>query len=127
MQRLRKESGVERTLRAWRPALPSELASLAADTALPARQLVTAALGQLKLGEQLDEAEVAAAWSELVGPMLSKHSTPRGLRHGVLTVGVANPLIQQELRGNLKRDILARLQQRFGARRIRDIQFRVMG
>ncbi|MBI5684784.1 MAG: DUF721 domain-containing protein [Verrucomicrobia bacterium] len=127
MKRPRKDTSVERTLRAWRPTLPSGLASLAADTAQPARQLVTAALGQLKIGEQLDEAEVSAAWSEMVGPMLSKHSTPRGLRHGVLTVGVANPIIQQELRGNLKRDILARLQQRFGARRIRDINFRVMG
>jgi predicted nucleic acid-binding Zn ribbon protein len=127
MYRPRKEGSVERTLRAWRPTLPSDLASLAGDTAQSARQLVTAALGQLKLGEQLDEAAVSAAWSELVGPMLSRHSTPRGLRHGVLTVGVANPIIQQELRGQLKHDILARLQERFGARRIRDIQFRVMG
>lgn len=127
MKRPRKDGSVERTLRAWRPTLPSELASLATDSTQPARQLVTAALGQLKLGEQLDEAEVSAAWSELVGPVLAKHSFPRGLRYGVLTVGVTNPAIQQELYGNLKRDILARLQKRFGARRVRDINFRVMG
>lgn len=127
MQRPRKDGSVERTLRAWRPTLPSELASLAADTAKPARQLVADALGQLKLTEQLDESQVSAAWSELVGPALARHSIPRGLRHGVLTVGVTNPLIHRELGGNLKRDILARLQQRFGARRIRDINFRVIG
>lgn len=127
MKRPRKEGSVERALRAWRPTLPSGLASLTADTAQSARQLVTAALGQLKLGEQLDEAEVSAAWSELVGPVLAKHSNPCGLRYGVLTVGITNPAIHQELRGALKRDILARLQKRFGARRVRDINFRVMG
>ena len=127
MKRPRKEGSVERTLRAWRPTIPSGLASLATDTALPARQLVTAALGQLKLGDQLDEAAVFAAWSETVGPMLAKYSIPRALRQGVLTVGVTNPTIQQELRGLLKRDILARLQKRFGASRVRDINFRVMG
>ncbi|MCX6898614.1 MAG: DUF721 domain-containing protein [Verrucomicrobia bacterium] len=127
MKRPRKEGSVERTLRAWRPTLPSELASLATDATQPARQLVTAALSQLKIGEQLDEAEILAAWSEIVGPMLAKHSIPRALRHGVLTVGVANPAIQMELRGLLKRDILARLQKRFGVRRVRDINFRVSG
>jgi predicted nucleic acid-binding Zn ribbon protein len=127
MKRPRKETGVERTLRAWRPTLPSELASLATDSAHSARQLVTAALGQLKLGEQINEAEVLAAWSEIVGPALAKHSIPGALRNGLLTVGVTNPAIQQELRGLLKRDILARLQQRFGARRVRDINFRVIG
>jgi predicted nucleic acid-binding Zn ribbon protein len=127
MKRLRKDNAVERTLRAWRPTLPSELASLAADTALPARQLVTVALQQLKLGEQLDEAAVFAAWAETVGPALARHSIPQALRHGTLVVGVTNPAIQQELRGLLKRDILTRLQQRFGARRVRDINFRVLG
>jgi predicted nucleic acid-binding Zn ribbon protein len=127
MKRPRKETGVERTLRAWRPTMPSELASLATDSAQPARQLVTAALGQLKLGEQANEAEVLAAWSEIVGPVLAKHSIPGALRNGLLTVGVTNPAIQQELRGLLKRDILARLQKRFGARRVRDINFRVIG
>ena len=127
MKRSRKDNGVERTLRAWRPTLPSELASLADDSAQPARQLVTAALSQLKLGEQINEAEVLAAWSEIVGPALAKHSIPGALRNGLLTVGVTNPAIQQELRGLLKRDILTRLQKRFGARRVRDINFRVIG
>lgn len=127
MKRPRTNNGVERTLRAWRPALPSELASLATDTAQPARQLVTAALKQLKLSDQLDEAAVFAAWSEIVGPALARHSIPQALRHGALVVGVTNPAIQQELRGLLKRDILARLQKRFGASRVRDINFRVIG
>lgn len=127
MKRPRKDDGAERTLREWRPPLPSDLASLAADTARSAGELVTAALSQLKLDEQLDEAAVFAAWSEIVGPMLAKHSIPRALRHGVLTVGVANPAIHQELRGDLKRNILARLQKRFGANRVRDIMFRVIG
>lgn len=127
MKRPRKDGGVERTLRAWRPMLPSGLASLTDDTAQPARALVTAALKELKLSEQLDESAIANAWSEIVGPALAKHSSPRALRNGVLTIGVANPAIQQELRGLLKREILARLQKRFGASRVRDIMFRVIG
>lgn len=124
MNRSRTSKSGDRTLRAWRPTLPSDLASLATDTALTARQLVTAALGQMKLGEQLDAAAISTAWAEMVGPALAKHSSPRALRHGVLTVGVSNPAIQMELRGRLKRDILVRLQQRFGASRVRDIMFR---
>jgi predicted nucleic acid-binding Zn ribbon protein len=124
MKRPRQSHGIERTLRAWRPTLSSDLASLAADTALPARQLIKAAFGELKLGEQVDEPAIAAAWAEIVGPALARHSRPRALRNGVLMVGVSNPTIQQELRGMLKRDILARLQQRFGAKRVRDIMFR---
>ena len=114
----------DRTLRAWRPTLPSDLASLATDTALTARQLVTAALGQMKLGEQLDAAAISTAWAEMVGPALAKHSSPRELRRGVLTVGVSNPTIQMELCGRPKRDILVQLQELFGARRVRDIRFR---
>ena len=124
MKRPRSGQSVERTLRAWRPTLPSDLPSLTADTALPARQLVSAALGQLKLAERIDEPDVAAVWAEIVGPALAKHSHPRAVRNGVLTVGVSNPIIQQELRGLLKRDILMRLQRRFGANRIRDLLFR---
>lgn len=124
MKRSRPSESVERTLRAWRPTLPSDLASSTPDTAMSARQLVTVALGQLKLGERIDEPAVAAIWADIVGPALARHSRPRALRNGVLTVGVSNPTIQQELRGLLKRDILIRLQQRFGANRVRDILFR---
>ena len=125
IKRSRQSGSVERTLRAWRPTPPSDLASSTTDTALAARQLVTAALGQLKLGERIDEPAIAAVWAEIVGPALARHSRPRALHNGVLTIGVSNPTIQQELRGTRnKRDILIRLQQRFGGNRIRDIMFR---
>lgn len=125
IKRSRQGGSVERTLRAWRPTTPSDLASATTDTALAARQLVTAALGQLKLGERVDEPAIAAVWAEIVGPALARHSRPCALRNGVLTIGVSNPAIQQELRGmRNKRDILIRLQQRFGGNRIRDIMFR---
>jgi predicted nucleic acid-binding Zn ribbon protein len=122
-----KDEAVEATLRGWRPTVPSELPSTAADTALPTEVLIAAALKKLRLDDQINEAAVRKAWADIVGPALAKHSTPRGLRNGVLFVGVAHPTIFMELRTHLKKDVLARLREHLGANLVRDIVFRNEG
>jgi len=127
VKRRPKDEAVQTALREWRPVVPSELPSTATDTALPTEVLMTAALKKLRLDDQINEAAIRTAWEEIVGPALAKHSTPRGLRNGVLFVSVAHPTIFMELRTHLKKDVLARLREHLGADRVRDIVFRNEG
>jgi predicted nucleic acid-binding Zn ribbon protein len=53
------------------------------------------------------------------------HSAPIALREGVLYVRVLQPAVYYELKQMCKSEILRKLRQRFGAKTIRDIRFRV--
>jgi predicted nucleic acid-binding Zn ribbon protein len=79
----------------------------------------------LGLGERLRAEAVIAAWQEIVGEFVAKHSTPRQLKDGVLTVSVLQPTMHFELERNWKREILAKLKTRFGARVVREVKFRI--
>jgi len=80
---------------------------------------------KLGLGERLNEAQVLGAWREVVGDFLAQHSSPNRIVNGVLFVNVIQSAVHYELDRNLKPEILKKLRQRFGAKRIRDIKFRV--
>ncbi|MBI5397605.1 MAG: DUF721 domain-containing protein [Verrucomicrobia bacterium] len=114
-------------LRAWRPTVPGEMASLAPDKARGAAELVTAAMTRFKLTDQLNESAVIKAWAEAAGPMHARHTQPRALRNGTLIVSVSNSALLAELRTYAKRFILKNLQAKFGANRVRDIAFRLDG
>jgi predicted nucleic acid-binding Zn ribbon protein len=81
----------------------------------------------LKLGlkDRLRESEVIDAWSSIVGEFIAGHSAPVALRERVLYVRVLQPSLHYELERVVKTEILRKLKQRFGARTIRDIRFRV--
>ena len=80
---------------------------------------------RLGLKERLHETEVAEAWSRIVGEFIAAHSTPMALRDGVLYVRVLQPALHYELEQVSKLDILRKLKQRFGAKIVRDVRFRV--
>jgi predicted nucleic acid-binding Zn ribbon protein len=80
---------------------------------------------RLGLRERLHETEVIEAWSKIVGEFIATHSAPAALREGVLYVRVLQPALHYELEQISKREILRKLKQRFGAKTIRDIRFRV--
>jgi len=80
---------------------------------------------KLGLRERLHEVEVMEAWQRVVGEFIAAHSAPVALRSGVLYVRVLQPTLHYELEQVSKSDILRKLKQRFGARVIRDIRFRV--
>jgi predicted nucleic acid-binding Zn ribbon protein len=80
---------------------------------------------RLGLRERLHEAEVMEAWHGVVGEFIAAHSAPVALREGVLYVRVLQPALHYELDQVSKIDILRKLKQRFGAKVIRDIRFRV--
>src|SRR5204862_5056975 len=80
---------------------------------------------RLGLRERLHETEVIEAWSKVVGEFIAGHSAPVALREGILYVRVLQPALHYELEQISKNDILRKLKQRFGAKTIRDIRFRV--
>lgn len=80
---------------------------------------------KLGLKERLHESEVRAAWKTLVGDFIAAHSAPISLRDGVLYVHVLQPALHYELERITKPQILRKLKQRFGARVIRDLRFRL--
>ena len=82
-------------------------------------------MAQLGLRERLHEAEVLDAWSQVVGDFIATHSAPVTLRAGILSIRVLQPALHYELETLSKADILRKLKQRFGAKVIRDVRFRV--
>jgi len=88
-------------------------------------ELVPKLMQRLGLRERLQETEIIAAWSNIVGEFIAAHSTPFALRDGILYVRVLQPVLHYELEQVSKIDILRKLKQRFGARAIRDVRFRV--
>jgi len=101
----------ERKMRADRWQLPAEL--------------VPKMMQRLGLRERLHETEVIDTWSKIVGEFIAAHSTPFALRDGILYVRVLQPALHYELEQISKFEILRKLKQRFGAKTIRDVRFRV--
>ena len=87
-------------------------------------ELLQKVMPKLGLGERLGEQQVSAAWREVVGEFLALHSLPVGFSGGVLTVQVVQPSVRYELDRTWKRDILTKLQERFGKKMVRQIRFR---
>ncbi len=77
-----------------------------------------------KLDENLQAEEVTAVWKEITGEFVGKNSAPDKLKRGVLTVRVSQPAIHHTLTMK-KKDILTRLQDRFGKTVIKDVKFRI--
>ena len=69
--------------------------------------------------------EVIDAWSKIVGEFIAGHSAPVALSEGILYVRVLQPALHYELEQISKSEILRKLKQRFGAKTIRDVRFRV--
>jgi predicted nucleic acid-binding Zn ribbon protein len=90
----------------------------------PARVLPNL-MQRLGLRERLHENEIAEAWNSIVGEFIAAHSAPVALRESVLYVRVLQPSLHYELERVSKMDILRKLKQRFGAKIIRDVRFRV--
>jgi len=95
------------------------------DRAVSAADAVRKVMQSLGLADRLKADAVLAAWREIVGEFFAKHSAPQQLKEGVLYVAVLQPTVHFELERVWKRDILAKLKERFGARTVREIKFRL--
>jgi|SRR5690349_5814871 len=111
-----------RIIAEWR-GLPEK--NLARDRWQSPGNVLPNLMQRLGLRERLHESEVLEAWSSIVGEFIAGHSAPVALREGVLYVRVLQPSLHYELDRVSKIDILRKLKQRFGAKIIRDVRFRV--
>jgi predicted nucleic acid-binding Zn ribbon protein len=96
-----------------------------ADRTTTAGEAVLKVMQTLGLADRLKADEVLGAWREVVGEFFAKHSAPQQLKDGVLYVAVLQPTVHFELDRVWKRDILTKFKQRFGARAVREIKFRL--
>ena len=67
------------------------------------------------------DASLADDWAGVVGPTVAKHTRPGGCRDGHLVVHVDSPVWLSELARYGRHEILAKLQQRYGAARVRSV------
>ena len=118
---MRIEEIRKRVLEEWR-GLPEEPARR--ERCATASDALKKLLRKLGLTERLNEHEIRNAWREIVGDFLAEHSLPVSIREGVLTVQVIQPAVRYELDRSWKRKILRKLQDRFGARAVREVRFR---
>jgi predicted nucleic acid-binding Zn ribbon protein len=95
------------------------------DRAKPIGDTIREVLVKLGLKERVTEAEISAAWKEVVGDFIAAHSVPSRLRNGILTVQVIQSTVHYELDRVWKPEVIKKLKARFGARMIRDVKFRI--
>ncbi len=89
----------------------------------PVGDLLPGIMEKLGFAARFREEEIASAWAEIVGPFTAAHSRPLKLsKFKILSIAVTQPAILYSL-DRAKKDILTRLQERFGAAAIKDIRF----
>ena len=118
---MRGEEIRRRVLEEWR-GLPEN--PVARERSVTVSDALKKLLRKLGLSERLNEQEIRSAWREIVGDFLAAHSLPVSVRDGILTVQVIQPAVRYELDRSWKRDILRKLQARFGAKIVREVRFR---
>lgn len=95
------------------------------ERCLPVADLLQKILPKLGLGDRLSEQQILGAWRDVVGDFLAQHSIPVGLSGGTLTIQVVQPSVRYELDRTWKREILEKLQSRFGRKVVREVRFRL--
>ena len=111
-----------RVIAEWR-GLPDP--TPAPDRLISVSDGITRLMKSLGLGDRLREEEMLASWRSIVGDFIAGHSQPQKLVNGVLIVQVLQPTMHYELDRVWKTKILAKLKERFGARAVREIRFRI--
>ena len=104
--------------RGYREPTPGKPVTAVAD-------LVGPTLRQLGLKDLMNEADVIAAWQEIVGSFIASNSAPVRLVAGTLTVRVLQPSLRFELERQWRGVILEKLRVRFGTKIVRQITFRL--
>jgi len=80
---------------------------------------------QLRLEERRSETEIVRVWSASIDPRITAHPQPTGIRTGTLFVTVDNNTWLHEIVRYRQKEILDRLQNSFGRKKIQRISFRI--
>ena len=122
MSRRRTRSKKDQLLAAWRGIWEPEDLS---EFSRPVSDVMQSALKGLGLDRRCDQEAMVQAWAEVVGDNIANNAQPIEVRRKVLVVQVLQPSIHYVLAQQMKGDILAKMQERFGSDNIVDIDFRI--
>jgi predicted nucleic acid-binding Zn ribbon protein len=112
----------EEILGEWRGC--EAVSDLNARVHLPA-EFVAAILRGLRAAgaaDGLDEEEVRAAWKQLAGAFIARHTEPASVKGGHLILRVTQPAMRFHLE-QMKPMLLERIRQQLGTERIRSVSF----
>ena len=120
MSRSSRTSGIrEEILREWRGC--DEATDLNAGIH-PASAFVAAILRAAGAEDGLHEDQVRAAWKDLAGDFIARHTEPVSVKNGHLVLRVTQPTMRFHLE-QMKPMLLARIRQQLGANRIHSVKF----
>ncbi len=94
-------------------------------SAIPLGALIPEVLKHMKLDAHAQVSQIAAGWPGIVGPQLAANTRPAHIENRLLTVFVSHPMWLMDLYGATGKEILARLQARFGKTVIRNIRWSI--
>ena len=93
--------------------------------AVPVGALVRALVKSEGLDRPSPLADLRRVWAEAIGPELSRHSRPQGLRHGTLSVLVDSAAHLAELQSLTRAGLVEQVSSRFDHRPIKKIRLRL--
>ena len=111
----------EEILREWRGA--DEPDDLNAGIHL-AQNFVAAILRAAGAEDGLHEDQVRAAWKELAGDFISRHTEPVSVKNGHLVLRVTQPALRFQLE-QMKPMLFTRIREQLGEGRIKSIKFQL--
>ncbi len=109
----------EEILREWRGA--DEAADLNAGIHRP-DQFIASILRSAGLQDGIHEDELRAAWKELAGDFIARHTEPASVKDGHLVLRVTQPAMRFHLE-QMKPMLLARIREQLGENRIQSVKF----
>jgi len=109
----------EQILREWRGG--DEAPDLNAGIRQPG-QFIAAILRSAGMQDGIHEDELRAAWKELAGDFIARHSEPVSVNGGHLVLRVTQPAMRFHLE-QMKPMLLARIREHLGENRIQSVKF----
>lgn len=98
---------------------------LAPETSASIGDVVPGVVRTMGLESRLWERTLADEWPSLVGPQLAQHARPGRYDRKTLYIFVDHPTWLNELSRYGQKEILAKLQARYGAERIRQVRLQL--
>ncbi len=111
----------EEILREWRGAAEPDDLNAGIHRA---DQFVAAILRAAGAEDGLNEDQVRAAWKELAGDFIARHTEPLSVKDGNLILRVTQPTLRFQLE-QMKPMLLTRIRQQLGEGRVKTIKFQL--
>jgi hypothetical protein len=111
-----------RVLGEWRGASESRKTTVFEH---PITDLLPGIMRKIGVQDQITAEAITAEWNDIVGDFLGSNSRPVKLQNRVLSIAVLQSTLLYMLEQEFKREILAKVRDRFGEKTVRDVKFTV--